>query len=58
MKKEVVITPQRMTEIIHEAQSNSRIKSIIDKAPVLSLAFTLFGAELMGILFNIKEEKK
>jgi hypothetical protein len=58
MEKQITITPQQMTEVIHKVTSGDRIKPIMDKAPVLSLAFTLFGAELMRILFDIKEEQK
>jgi hypothetical protein len=58
MKKEVVVTPEQMTRIVHEIVTGKRLEPIIKKAPVLSLAFTVFGAELIRILFGIKEDTK
>jgi hypothetical protein len=56
MEKEVTVTPEQMTRISHEIITGMRINPIIDKAPILSLAFTMFGAELTRILFNSKED--
>lgn len=58
MEKEVTVTPEQLTRIIHEIVTGKRMEPLMKKAPVLSLAFTLFGAELTRILFNIKEETK
>ena len=58
MKKEVLITPQQMTGAIHKVTTSDRLKPLVDKAPILSLAFTLFGAELMKTIFDIQEEQK
>lgn len=58
MQKEVKVTPEQVTRIIHEIVTGKRMEPIMKKAPVLSLAFTLFGAEFMRILFDIKEDTK
>jgi hypothetical protein len=58
VKKEVLVTPEQITKVIHEITTGKRLEPIMKKAPVLSLAFTLFGAEMMRILFDIKEETK
>lgn len=58
MKPEVTVTPEQMTKIVNDIVMGDRIAPIIKKAPILSLAFTLFGAELIRILFNVKEETK
>lgn len=55
MEKKITITPEQMTRAIHEALSGKRMEPLMKKAPILSLAFSVFGAELIRILFNIKE---
>lgn len=58
MKKEITITPEQITKVIHEITTGKRMEPLMRKAPVLSMAFTLFGAEMIRILFDIKEETK
>lgn len=58
MEKEIRVTPEQMTRAINEVVSGNRMKPIMAKAPILSMAFTLFGAELIRILFKVKEDTK
>lgn len=57
MDRQVTITLERLTKVIYEVVSGERLAPLMKEAPVMALAFTVFGAELTRILFNIGEGK-
>lgn len=56
--KKVEITPEQMTRALHEVTTGERLKPLMAKAPVLSIAFSLFGAELIKVLFDKEENNE
>lgn len=56
--KKIEITVEQLSQAAADVMNKERIKELMQKAPVLALAFTVFSAELAGILFKGKEETK
>lgn len=58
MKGKIQITPQDLSKAIAKTTTDSRMRELVDKSPVLMLAFAAFGMELTRILFAEEKEEK
>ena len=54
--KKVEVDVGQMTDIIAKVMTQSSITDLLHRQPILTMAFTLFGAEIISTMFDIEED--